>query len=116
MMRHKIQTQTTEAKDFSTQEYCTLKMVLVHFNLIELCYCGDVHPQPGPTTKKAIKYPCKEGLKPVRSNQDSPFFAQHAIYGHTPSPLVYPKLYSNTIWTTPISTGLADGVIYPLLT
>ena len=52
------------------------------FQFDRIVLCGDVHPQPGPTVKRNIKYPCKECGKSVRSNQDAILCAQCKIWSH----------------------------------
>lgn len=52
------------------------------FQFDRIILCGDVHPQPGPTVKRNIKYPCKECGKSVCSNQDAILCAQCKIWSH----------------------------------
>ena len=52
------------------------------FQFDRIILCGDVHPQPGPTVKRNVKYPCKECGKSVRSNQDAILCAQCKIWTH----------------------------------
>ena len=52
------------------------------FQLDRIVLCGDAHPQPGPTVKRNLKYPCKECGKSVRSNQDPILCAQCKICSH----------------------------------
>lgn len=50
--------------------------------LSRIIFGGDIHKNPGPTEKRTPKYPCKECVKGVRSNQDALLCNECNVWSH----------------------------------